>query len=104
MKTLATIGASALASVLLLAPAKAEVFGTPEPGLMAGMTAEHVQYIPQRCRIMRRWEDGELVTIRRCRTPYYGRQIDRRDWDGPPRFYRDWDRPRYRQRFYEGDF
>jgi hypothetical protein len=46
-----------------------------------------------------RWDDGEFVTIRRCSTPYYGRRYYRRDRDGPPRFYRSWDRPRYRERF-----
>jgi hypothetical protein len=67
------------------------------------LLVEPIQYGPRRCRIIRRWDDGEFVTIRRCSSPYYGRSVYRyRDWDGP-RLYRDWDRPRYRYRF-EGDF
>jgi hypothetical protein len=102
MKALLILSAGALASTMLVAPADAQPWRPNAAGITLQTLVEPAQYGPRRCRIIRRWDDGELVTIRRCPTPYYGRRYYRRDWDGPPRFYRGWDRPRYRERFDNG--
>jgi hypothetical protein len=103
MKALITLGAGAVASTILCASADAQTARPGSHGLASATLVEPIQYGPQRCRIIQRWDDGEFVTIRRCSTPYDGRAYRYSDW-GRPRFYGDWDRPRYRHRFEdEGD-
>jgi hypothetical protein len=96
MKALITLGAGALASMILCAPADAQM-GRPAAYGTSATLVEPIQYSPRRCRTIRRWDGGELVTIRRCSTPYYGRAYRYRDWGGP-RFYHD-TRPRYQDPF-----
>jgi hypothetical protein len=80
MKMIVGLAAGAIAATWLASPAQAQTFRPDIAGVTAPSLVEQTQ--SRRCRWVRRWEDGELVRVRECRVPNWGRRWDRRrDWD-----------------------